>query len=393
MQDQLPARFLKIGLITGVVLAVLLPAALIYADSFTEIAQKWESFFCLEDERCATGDFNGDGLDDIIAFVREDENDGQQGDVYVALSQGDEFGAQGSQWADVFCLANEICRVGDFNGDGNDDVAAFVRSSDAGREGDVYVSLSTGSAFGAQGDQWAELFCLGNEVCETGDFNGDGFDDIIAFVQDTQSGGQEGDVYVSLSTGSAFGAQGDQWAENFCLGDAICRVGDVNGDGNDDIISFVRSSQGGNEEGNVYVALSNGVNGFGARTLWNEFFCIGEETCRVGNFDGDVGGKDDILTYVRDTQDEPDRGDVYVALSNGSAFVDASIWQRLFCLDDQICRVGDVDGDGRTDGVAFIRGESPGEKRGNVYVVLSTEEDLPPPPEFEPQVYLPVIIK
>jgi hypothetical protein len=396
MKSQLPVRLSKAGLSIAalLMLAILLPAALIYADSFTEIAQKWESFFCLEDERCATGDFNDDGLDDIIAFVRGDENDGQEGDVYVALSRGDEFGAQGNQWADVFCLANEICRVGDFNGDGNDDVAAFVRGSDTGREGDVYVSLSNGvDAFGAQGDQWAELFCLGNEVCETGDFNGDGFDDIIAFVQDTQSGGQEGDVYVSLSDGSSFGAQGDQWAESFCMGDAVCRVGDVDGDGDDDIISFVRSSQGGNEEGNVYVALSNGIDGFGSRILWNEFFCIGDETCRVGNFDGDAGGKDDILTYVRDTQDEPDRGDVYVALSNGSAFVDASIWQRLFCLDDQICRVGDVDGDGRTDGVAFIRGTESGEQRGNVYVVLSTEEDLPPLPQLEEQVYLPMVIK
>jgi hypothetical protein len=370
-------------------LLALLPAALLRADSFTEIAQKWEDFFCLEDERCNTGDFNGDGLDDIISFVRGDENGGQAGDVYVALSQGDAFGAQGNQWAELFCLADEICRVGDFNGDTLDDVAAFVRSSAPDRAGDVYVSLSNGSEFAAQGDQWAELFCLGNEVCATGDVNGDGLDDIISFVQDTQSGGQEGDVYVSLSTGSEFGAEGDQWAESFCLADAVCRVGDVNGDGNDDIISFVRDSAAG-EEGEVYVALSNGVDGFGARTLWNELFCIGDETCRVGDFNGD--GVDDILTYVRDTQTGADRGDVYVALSDQTAFVNPSIWQRLFCLEDEICRVGDVNGDGRADGVAFVRGQDTGEGRGDVFVVLSTGEDLPPPPD-PVVIYIPLAIR
>jgi hypothetical protein len=203
---------IRLSIVGVVVLAVLLPVALLSADSFTGIARQWAEFFCLEDERCNVGDFNGDGLDDIIAFVRDDENGGQTGDVYVALSRSDTFGEQGNQWAEAFCLGNEICRVGDFNGDNNDDVAAFVRSSDAQREGDVYVSLSNGSSFGAQGDQWAEFFCIGNEVCATGDVNGDGLDDIISFVQDTQSGGQEGDVYVSLSDGSSFGAQGDQCA-------------------------------------------------------------------------------------------------------------------------------------------------------------------------------------
>jgi hypothetical protein len=97
------------------------------------------------------------------------------------------------------------------------------------------------------------------------------------------------------------------------------------------------------------------------------------------------------LSYVRDTQTGADRGDVYVALSNASAFINPSIWQRLFCLEDEICRVGDVDGDGRTDGVAFVRGQDTGEGRGDVFVVLSTEEDLPPPPDPE-VVYLPLII-
>jgi hypothetical protein len=373
-------------------LMVIVPVAPGLADSFTEVVRTWEDFFCLEGERCNTGDFNGDGLDDVIAFVRESENGGQAGDVYVALSRGDEFGEPGNQWAEFFCLAEEQCRVGDFNGDGLDDIAAFVRSSDEDRVGDVYVALSNGSSFGARGDQWEELFCIGEEICATGDFNGDGLDDIVAFVQDSNSGGQAGDVYVALSDGSSFGRAGNQWAENFCLSDAVCRVGDVDGDGDDDIISFVRDSRSDDTEGDVYVSLSNGVDGFGERLLWNDFFCIGGETCRVGDFDGD--GRDDVLAYVRDTQTGNDRGDVYVAPSSGSAFVAASLWQRFFCVGDEICRVGDVNGDGRADGVAFVRGGDSGVGRGDVLVVLSTPEDLPPAPAPPiNQVYLPIIFR
>ena len=47
-------------------------------------------------------------------------------------------------------------------------------------------------------------------------------------------GSDDSDVYVALSTGTAFGVR-LKWHEHFCTLEEICAVGDVNGDGLNDI--------------------------------------------------------------------------------------------------------------------------------------------------------------
>ncbi|MEU4250802.1 VCBS repeat-containing protein [Amycolatopsis sp. NPDC026612] len=99
------------------------------------------------------GDFNGDGKDDIAVFVR-----GTAGDVYVSLSDGTKFGTS-ALWHDYFGIADEVPATGDFNGDGKDDIATFVR----GTAGDVYVSLSTGAKFDTS-SAWHGNFAFNSEV-------------------------------------------------------------------------------------------------------------------------------------------------------------------------------------------------------------------------------------
>uniref|UniRef100_UPI0029FF292F FG-GAP repeat domain-containing protein n=1 Tax=Micromonospora sp. RTGN7 TaxID=3016526 RepID=UPI0029FF292F len=66
----------------------------------------------------------------------------------------------------------------DFSGDGRDDVVAFTRGS----LNDVYVATSTGSSFSGTSVKWNDFFGLNGETLTTGDFNGDGKDDIVAFT-------------------------------------------------------------------------------------------------------------------------------------------------------------------------------------------------------------------
>ena len=154
------------------------------------------------------GDVNGDGLADLAGF-------GIDG-TYVALSDGDGFepptcwirnyGVQAGGWAshDLFPRM-----LGDVNGDGRDDVVGFSNKA-------TYVSLSTGSAFGAS-TPWIMLYgpaAGGWDSQNTfprmmGDVNGDGMDDIVAFGNRA--------TYVSLSTGSSF-AEPDPWV--FAYGSA-----------------------------------------------------------------------------------------------------------------------------------------------------------------------------
>lgn len=358
------------------------PAAL--ADSFTS-GMRWNDFFCIDDETCRVGDFDGDGWADIAAFVRSTQAGDEAGDVYVALSDGDEFRPTNTTWQDFFCVGGEVCDTGDFNGDGKDDIIAFERTAEPGtppgQEGNVYVALSNGSAFGASGDLWQQLFCIDQETCGVGDFNGDGLDDIVAFVQNTNQRGQRGDVYVALSDGTSFGPSGQQWQESFCLGERVCQVGDFNGDGRDDVIAFVRDSESGDARGDVYVALSNGSS-FGTGVRWQSFFCIGDEICGVGDFNGD--GLDDIITFVGNTQTDDEQGDVYVALSNGSSFGDSALYQGAFCVGGEVCDTGDANGDGRADAITFVQSRLSGPAEGDVYVALSVEDAFLPRRAFVP---------
>ncbi len=113
-------------------------------------------------------------------------------------TSADSFGQSPARWEDFFCIGAEVCRTGDFDGDDRDDIIAFVRNSWSGASGNVYVALSDGGRFG-QPMLWQGNLCLGDEVCDSGDFNGDGRDDAIAFARDNRSGDARGDVYVGLS--------------------------------------------------------------------------------------------------------------------------------------------------------------------------------------------------
>ena len=75
-------------------------------------------------------DVNGDGLDDIVTFVR-----GGSGDVYVALSNGTSFGP-GQKWHDWFGINSEIPYAADVDADGRADLVVFTQVGAA----TVYVS-------------------------------------------------------------------------------------------------------------------------------------------------------------------------------------------------------------------------------------------------------------
>ncbi|HEY0639064.1 MAG TPA: DUF2961 domain-containing protein [Pseudonocardiaceae bacterium] len=234
--------------------------------------------------------------------------------------------------------------VSDLTGDGRDDAVAFARGTAA----DVLVAASTGSAFGAAA-RWHDFFAADTEIPLTGDVNGDGRDDAITFTR-----GAAADVFVALSTGSGLGT-GTKWHDFFAIDTEIPAVADVNGDGRDDIVTFTRGSLA-----DVYVALSTGSS-FAPSSKWHDHFAVGTEAPLVGDVNGD--GRADVVTLTGGTG-----ADVYVALSDGSRFVqDGWLWHDSFAAGDQLPGLADVDGDGRDDLVAFTRGTA-----ADVFVARST---------------------
>ena len=197
------------------------------------------------------GDFNGDGLDDIVGF-------GHRG-AYVALGRQDGSFGNTRLEVDNFGVAqgwssfNKFTRaVADLNGDGLDDLIGF------GNLG-VYVAEADGSG-GLGGIRFA-LASFGANLGWTddtrlprlmGDVNGDGFADILGF-------GYRG-VYVSLGDGYGFSNPRlivDEFgASHGWEADPLIQrlVQDINGDGFDDIIGI--------RDGQAHIALSRGDGSF-----------------------------------------------------------------------------------------------------------------------------------
>nr|WP_232534250.1 VCBS repeat domain-containing M23 family metallopeptidase [Plantactinospora sp. KBS50] len=292
-------------------------------------------------------DFNGDGKDDIITFTL-----GTRNDVYVATSTGSAFAGTSVKWSDYFGLTGETPLTGDFNGDGKDDIITFT----GGTLADVYVELSTGTTF-CCGAKWHDWFAPAGEIPAVGDVNGDGKDDIITFTHNNLA-----DVYVALSTGTTF-TPAQKWHDWFAPTGETPAVADVNGDGKADIITF---TQGTTTTADVYVALSTGTT-FQPAQKWHDLFSLTGEQPRVGDINGD--GKADIVTFTCN----PD-ADVYAATSTGTTFTGTTIkWHDHFCLTGEHPYLGDVNGDGKDDLIVFTQGTT-----NDVYTALSTGTTFQP---------------
>jgi len=289
-------------------------------------------------ETPAVGDVNGDGRDDIITFTHGDSGAGPL-DVYVALSNGSTFGAS-QLWQDWWAHRGHAPMVGDFNGDGRDDIWAFTES-------EVYVGLSRGYDFNGSLIVSGAGATDSDDISRVADVNGDGRADAVLFSADTT-----GDVHVMLSNGASFGAK-TKWHEFFAPEGETPMLADVNGDGRADLITFTQSMNGSQ----AVVALSTGA-GFGAAAVWNTWFAPAGEVPAVGRFNSD--GLADILTFTR-------QGAVYVGTSNGAGSFTSALWHSWFSDANDTPLVGDVNGDGRDDLIDFTQ-----DQYADVWVSLST---------------------
>jgi hypothetical protein len=155
----------------------------------------------------------------------------------------------------------------------------------------------SGPAFGTEAE-WSSSTFSGSLANVIGDVNGDGLQDLVAWNSSS--------VPVKLSTGSSFGASAT-WSSGAFSGGVANLIGDVNGDGKADLIAW-SSDQ-------VWVELSNGSS-FGAPTEWSSGLFSGN----IKNVVGDVNfdGKADLISWNGTS--------VWVELSNGSSFGAPSSW-------------------------------------------------------------------
>lgn len=207
------------------------------------------------DDRVTAGDFNGDGKDDI-ALLYDNKNAKARIHVLLSKAKEDGFESRSSwfvQATEGMYNANRTTgRVtsGDFNGDGKDDVSAMYDNGDGKMRIHMFISNDSGFNLG----YWYEDMAGGNFYAsgvtgryEAGDFNGDGKDDIAAMY-----GYADGKtrVHVWLSNGTSLEQRTPWFIQDIPDNYDVERVknrfvaGDFNDDGKDDIGTLYEYSGG-----------------------------------------------------------------------------------------------------------------------------------------------------
>jgi hypothetical protein len=179
------------------------------------------------------GDVNGDGVPDLIV--------GSLGNYALIFSGADwsqlKVFAAGYGTGFGYCVRG----AGDVNGDGTPDVIVGAPTSSPGGRSEA------GSAFVYSGADWAQLFQfdglvagdkLGYSVASAGDVNDDGVPDIIvgAPLADPNGLSEAGNAFVFSGANGDVIRILDGPAAGDRLGSSVAGVGDVNGDGLDDVI-------------------------------------------------------------------------------------------------------------------------------------------------------------
>ncbi len=176
----------------------------------------------------AAGDFNGDGKVDLVA-VQSVQRAGLPFVVGVLMGRGDGTFAPPVKLTSVFTLGASPIRVGDFDGNGTDDLA-LVSPQDSRLQ--VWLSKGDGT-FTSSG-----VFATGEQTREARvvDINGDGKLDLIT------TGDNDGAAYIMLGDGAGgFQAPQKVPVSPPRSGDNVGLVGlnvvDFNGDGQLDIVA------------------------------------------------------------------------------------------------------------------------------------------------------------
>jgi hypothetical protein len=199
--------------------------------------QKVHDYFAPAGTIPGIGDFNNDGYDDLVTFTND-----AAADVWISINNAGSGFLTPTKVHDYFAPAGTIPGIGDFNNDGYDDLVTFTNDTAA----DVWISINNSGSGFLTPMKVHDYFAPAGTVPGIGDFNNDGYDDLVTFTK-----GNSSDVWVSLSLGSYFSSV-QKWHDWFCFRDDIPLVGDFDGNGRDDIVSFTNDYAA-----DVWIALSN----------------------------------------------------------------------------------------------------------------------------------------
>jgi len=292
------------------------PMAVLYGkgDGTFQPAVVYNTYFAFG---IAEGDLNGDGIPDLVVAG------GEETDPLIFAFLGTSRGKfQSAPNLSTVATAPEAFAFGDFNGDGNLDLAVTGNKSN-----NVSIMLGDGKGGFSPGG----AFATGPKPIgvATGDFNGDGKLDLAVVNNGLDN--------VSILLGNGDGTFGT--AVGFGAGQSPVYVvtGDFNGDGK---LDLAVTNDAGN---NVSILMGNGNGTFGQPT--NFATGVQPEFLAVGDLNGD--GKLDLA--IANVAEGFGNGSVSVLFGNGDGTFQPAVTLATNAFEAAGIAIADFNGDGNPD--------------------------------------------
>ena len=347
----------------------------------------------------SAGDVNGDSFSDVIvgaAFNNSNGADAGRAYVYYGGNIPDTIAdviLNGAVTADQF--GSSVSSAGDVNGDGYSDVVVGAPYSDG-------AGINFGRAYiffgGSIMNNIADITCIGEassdnlgiSVSTAGDFNGDGFSDVIAGAHTNDAGGANaGRAYIFFG-----GTVPDSIADVILTGEdagdqfgqSLSSAGDVNGDGFSDVIigAWVNNA-GGDFAGRAYIYFGGIVSDTIADVTFTgeaAGISFGYSVSSAGDVNGD-GFSDVIVGAPFSNAGGTNSGRAYIYFGGNSMNNIADVTMTGSAAGDvygySVSSAGDRNNDSYSDVITGSPGnDAGGTDAGRVYLYLSSAPSVKP---------------
>lgn len=243
------------------------------------------------------GDLNGDGIPDlVVGAAQDDDGGGDRGAVYILFLNRDGTvnaqqkisSSEGNFGGDLHNADNfgsAVAGVGDIDGDGVLDIAVGASGDDDGgsdrgavwilfmnRDGTVKNEQKISQLNGQFDALLADGDHFGSSLANVGDLNGDGIDEVAVGANLSDDGGPDrgafyvlflkktGEVISSSRISQTDGNFPDSLTDGEQFGTAIVGLGDLDGDGINDIgVGANLDDDGGTDKGALWVLFMSPI--------------------------------------------------------------------------------------------------------------------------------------